>query len=157
MKESHLRKTVRFVFFVNEEPPYLQSENMCSRVYARHLRRKSVPVSAMISLETIGFYSDAAGSQNNPPVLGLFYPNRANFIGSVGNPESRDLVRRSVRRSVNPHASHPKVTVMVALTVDDEVPSALQARPPSEKYLSRRGIGRDERRDRAELRRNLRD
>ena len=50
------------------------------------------------SLETIGFYSDAPGSQKYPPVLSLFYPNRGNFIGFVGNPESRDLVRRSVRR-----------------------------------------------------------
>jgi|tagenome__1003787_1003787.scaffolds.fasta_scaffold20951905_1 hypothetical protein len=98
MKGSHLRKTVRFLFFVNEEPPYFQSENMGSRVYARHLRHENVQVSAMISLETIGFYSDAAGSQKYPPVLSLFYPNRGNFIGFVGNPESRDLVRRSVRR-----------------------------------------------------------
>ena len=62
MKGSHLRKTVRFLLFVNEEPPYFQTENMGSRVYARHLRRENVQVSAMISLETIGFYSDAAGS-----------------------------------------------------------------------------------------------
>jgi Peptidase family M28 len=98
MKGSHLRKTVRFLLFVNEEPPYFQSENMGSRVYARHLQHENVRVSAMISLETIGFYSDAAGSQKYPPVLSLFYPNRGNFIGFVGNPESRDLVRRSVRR-----------------------------------------------------------
>lgn len=98
MKESRLRKTVRFLFFVNEEPPYFQNENMGSQVYARHLRHENVQVSAMISLETIGFYSDAPGSQKYPPVLGLFYPNRGNFIGFVGNPESRDLVRRSVRR-----------------------------------------------------------
>lgn len=98
MKGSHQRKTVRFVFFVNEEPPYFQSESMGSRVYARHIHNEKTQVSAMISLETIGFYSDAAGSQKYPPVLSLFYPNRGNFIGFVGNPESRDLVRRSVRR-----------------------------------------------------------
>lgn len=98
MKRSHLRRTVRFLFFVNEEPPYFQSENMGSRVYARQLRRQGIPVSAMISLETIGFYSDVAGSQKYPPVLSLFYPSRGNFIGFVGNPESRDLVRESVRR-----------------------------------------------------------
>jgi peptidase M28-like protein len=98
MKESHPRKTVRFVFFVNEEPPYFQTESMGSLAYARHLRRENVPVSAMISLETIGFYSDAAGSQKYPPVLSLFYPDRGNFIGFVGNPESRNLVRRSIRK-----------------------------------------------------------
>lgn len=98
LKESKLRRTVRFLFFVNEEPPYFQTENMGSRVYARQLRREGVRVSAMISLETIGYYSDAAGSQKYPPVLGLFYPNRGNFIGFVGDPDSRDLVRRCVRR-----------------------------------------------------------
>lgn len=97
LKGSELRKNIRFVFFVNEEPPYFQTEDMGSRVYARHLRREGVPVSAMISLETIGFYSDAPNSQKYPPVLGLFYPNRGNFIGFVANPESRDLVRRAVR------------------------------------------------------------
>ncbi len=44
MKGSHLRKTVRFLFFVNEEPPYFQSEDMGSRVsYAQtepNLRRQ---------------------------------------------------------------------------------------------------------------------
>ena len=97
LKESHLRCTVRFVFFVNEEPPYFQTEDMGSMVYARRLRRDSVPVSAMISLETIGYYSDAAGSQKYPAALGLFYPSRGNFIGFVGNSESRGLVRKAIR------------------------------------------------------------
>lgn len=98
LQGKKLQRTVRFVFFANEEPPHFQTENMGSRVYARQLRRHGVRVSAMISLETIGFYSDAPSSQKYPPVLGLFYPDRGNFIGFVGNPESRDLVRRSVRR-----------------------------------------------------------
>jgi Zn-dependent M28 family amino/carboxypeptidase len=97
-KTAKPRRTVRFVFFVNEEPPYFQTENMGSAVYARRLRSQGIPVSAMISLETIGFYSDAKGSQKYPPPLGFFYPSRGNFIGFVGNPESRDLVRRSVRK-----------------------------------------------------------
>jgi hypothetical protein len=98
LQGSKLRKTVRFLFFVNEEPPYFQTDNMGSRLYARQLRHEGVPVSAMISLETIGFYSDTPDSQKYPPILGLFYPSRGNFIGFVGNPNSRDLVRRSVRR-----------------------------------------------------------
>jgi Peptidase family M28 len=98
LQGSKLRRTVRFVFFVNEEPPYFQTNDMGSLIYARHLRHDNVPVSAMISLETIGFYSYVSGSQKYPPVLGLFYPSRGDFIGFVGNPESRDLVRRSIRR-----------------------------------------------------------
>jgi len=92
------RRTLRFVLFANEEPPYFQTEKMGSVVYARQLRSQGIDVSAMISLETIGFYSDAKGSQKYPPPLGFFYPSRGNFTGFVGNPESRDLVRRSIRK-----------------------------------------------------------
>jgi len=95
---SKPRRTVRFVLFVNEEPPYFQTESMGSLVYARQLRRDQVPVAAMISLETIGFYSDEAGSQKYPDLLGLFYPTRGNFIGFVGNPSSRALLRTAVRK-----------------------------------------------------------
>ena len=98
MKGSRLRRTVRFVFFVNEEPPFFQTNQMGSLVYARQLKRQGVAVSAMISLETIGFYSDVPGSQKYPALLSLLYPSRGNFIGFVGNSESRDLVRRAVRR-----------------------------------------------------------
>jgi Peptidase family M28 len=98
LQGSKLRRTVRFALFVNEEPPYFQTDSMGSWVYPRQLRHDGIPVSAMISLETIGFYSDKPGSQKYPPVLGLSYPNRGDFIGFVGNTESRDLVRRCVRR-----------------------------------------------------------
>jgi hypothetical protein len=97
LQGSQLNRTVRFVLFVNEEPPYFQTATMGSVVYARQLRRDSVPVSAMISLEMLGFYSDAGGSQKYPSMLGLFYPSRGDFISFVGNEESRDLVERSIR------------------------------------------------------------
>jgi Zn-dependent M28 family amino/carboxypeptidase len=98
LQGSKLRRTVRFVLFVNEEPPYFRTDSMGSLVYARQLRRDGIPVSAMISLEMLGFYSDAPDSQKYPPGLGLFYPNQGDFIAFVGNQESRDLVRRSIRR-----------------------------------------------------------
>jgi len=97
MRQMKFRRTVRFVLFVNEEPPYFQTADMGSRVYAHQLRQDGVPISGMISLETIGFYSDEPGSQKYPPVLNLFYPSKGNFIGIVGNTESRGLVRESVR------------------------------------------------------------
>jgi|SRR5271165_6743046 len=98
LQGNKLRRTIRFVLFVNEEPPYFQTEQMGSLVYARQLRRDQVPVSAMISLEMLGFYSDAPGSQKYPAPLSLFYPSRGDFIAFVGNSESRDLVRQATRR-----------------------------------------------------------
>lgn len=50
-------------------------------------------IRAMFSLETIGYYSAVPGSQGYPYPLGLFDPDRANFIGLVGNLGSRALVR----------------------------------------------------------------
>ncbi len=91
------RRTVRFVLFVNEEPPYFQTAEMGSTVYAHELRQEGVPVSAMLSLETIGFYSDDQGSQKYPGALSLFYPRKGNFIAFVGNTDSRALVRESIR------------------------------------------------------------
>jgi len=97
LRGSQLLRTIRFVFFVNEEPPYFQTGQMGSVVYARKLKLDHIPVSAVISLETMGYYSDAPGSQKYPPLLNLLYPGRGDFIGFVGNSESRDLVRRATR------------------------------------------------------------
>jgi len=94
---KRFRRTIRFVFFVNEEPPYFQTNEMGSLVYARQLRQSGAKVHAMLSLETIGFYSDTPRSQKYPPVLSWFYPDRGNFVGFVGNTESRDLVRQAIR------------------------------------------------------------
>jgi hypothetical protein len=90
-------KTLRFVTFVNEEPPYFLSSEMGSQVYARRCKERGDKISAMISLETIGYFSDAQHSQTYPsPGLGLFYPKVGNFIGFVSNVKSRPLLRRVI-------------------------------------------------------------
>jgi Zn-dependent M28 family amino/carboxypeptidase len=91
------RQTLRFVAFVNEEPPYFQTPEMGSFVYAKRCRERGDQIAAMISLETIGYFSEASGSQNYPlPGIGAFYPTTGNFIGFVGNVQSGALVRRVV-------------------------------------------------------------
>jgi Zn-dependent M28 family amino/carboxypeptidase len=90
-------RTLRFVAFVNEEPPYFQTEDMGSRRYAKRCRQRGEDVVAMLSLETMGYYSDEDGSQHYPAPFGWFYPSTGNFIGFVGNLGSRKLVRRVVR------------------------------------------------------------
>jgi hypothetical protein len=89
--------TMRFVAFVNEEPPYFLSGEMGSLVYARRCKARGDKISAMISLETIGYFSDAPHSQTYPsPGLGIFYPKIGNFIGFVSNVHSRTLLRRVI-------------------------------------------------------------
>jgi hypothetical protein len=89
-------RTLRFVAFVNEEPPYFQTDLMGSRVYARRSRERGEAIAAMLSLETIGYYTDAADSQKYPPPFSLFYPSTGNFIGFVGNLRSRALLKEVV-------------------------------------------------------------
>ena len=90
-------RTIRFVAFVNEEPPFCFTRDMGSRVYAKRSRRHREQIVAMLSLETIGFYSSHPRSQQYPFPFGLRYPRTGNFIAFVGNLSSRSLVRRCVR------------------------------------------------------------
>jgi hypothetical protein len=91
-----LDRTLRFVAFVNEEPPYFQTEQMGSAVYARRCHEQKEKITAMLSLETIGYYNDASKTQHYPSPFGMLYPSEGNFIGFVGNKESAELVRRAV-------------------------------------------------------------
>ena len=93
---QQLPRTVRFVAFVNEEAPFFQHDTMGSWLYARRARARGEQIVAMFSIETIGYYADAAGSQHYPFPFGLFYPRIGNFIGFVGNIASRALVQRSL-------------------------------------------------------------
>ncbi len=94
---THHSKTLRFVAFVNEEPFYFQSAKMGSFVYAGRCRERGDQIGAMISLETIGYFSNQPGSQRYPaPGLGLLYPRTGNFIGFVGNVSSRSLLRAAL-------------------------------------------------------------
>ena len=89
-------RTLRFVAFVNEEPPYFQTENMGSWVYAKRCRQRAEKIASMLSLETIGCYSDIPGSQQYPKPFNLLYPSTGNFIGFVGNVASAELVQQVV-------------------------------------------------------------
>lgn len=87
---------MRFVAFVNEEPPIFPTDEMGSAHYARAARSRGDDIRAMFSLETIGYYRDEPGSQQYPAFLSWFYPARGNFLAFVANFRSRALMKRSV-------------------------------------------------------------
>lgn len=95
-KDEHPPRTVRFVAFANEEPPYFQTPTMGSVVYAKRARERGDRIVAMLSLETLGYYTDRPRTQHYPFPLGLFYPTTGDFVAFVGDLDSADLVRRSV-------------------------------------------------------------
>jgi len=99
-------RSLRFVEFVNEEPPFFQTPQMGSVVYANRSRDRNEKIVAMLSLETIGYYSDTPGSQLYPAPLNTIYPLTGNFIGFVGNTASGELVQ-DVVGSFRRHAKFP--------------------------------------------------
>ncbi len=91
--------SVRFVAFVNEEPPFFRTPQMGSHVYAHMACARGDDIRAMVSLETIGYYSEAPGSQQFPFPSFLFdlaFPDRGNFVIFASNWSSRALMRRGV-------------------------------------------------------------
>jgi hypothetical protein len=96
---ERLARTVRLVAFAEEE-----RDLMGSRFYASNLRARGVGVAAMVSLEMLGYYDDAEGTQRYPiGALGALYPSRGDFVAVVSNIRSRALLRTFVgtfRRAV---------------------------------------------------------
>ncbi|WP_206292666.1 M28 family peptidase [Humisphaera borealis] len=106
LAKAKLARSVRFAFFVNEEPPFFHSPMMGSVVYAKRCKERGEMIVAMLSLETMGFYSDDKDSQKYPPPFDKFFPDTGNFIGFVGDTSATDLVSRCVE-SFRSHTKFP--------------------------------------------------
>lgn len=90
-------RTIRFVAFTNEEPPFFRTEQMGSWKYAHLCHERKEKIKAMLSLETMGYFSDEPNSQSFPhSLLKRIYPNTGNFIAFVSNLQSRVLLDRSI-------------------------------------------------------------
>jgi Zn-dependent M28 family amino/carboxypeptidase len=83
-------RTVRFVAFGTEEPPHIRTPNMGSYHYARACRQRNDNIVAMLSLDMIGYFSDAPDSQRAP--VKDSYPTVANFIAFAGHSDDRSLI-----------------------------------------------------------------
>lgn len=85
-------RTLRLIAFVNEETPFFYTRNMGSLQYARQARQDHENIVAMLSLESIGYFSQKRNTQLYPMPFGFFYPDTGNFIGFVSNLRSKELV-----------------------------------------------------------------
>jgi Peptidase family M28 len=90
-------RTLRFVEFTNEEPPFFGKPNMGSLIYAQNAKQRDETIVGMFSLETLGYFTDTANTQKYPPPLSFLYPDRGNFIGLVSDIDSRELLRNTIR------------------------------------------------------------
>ncbi len=93
------KRSIYLVAFVNEELLFFRDPNeIGSHRFALELRDQDISVYGMLSLETIGYYRDAPGSQHYPiPLLKFIYPDTGNFIAFVGNIASRRLVHQCIK------------------------------------------------------------
>ena len=111
------RTRIRLVLFVNEELPHFGTESWGARRYARLMVERKERVRAMFSIETVGYFSDAEGSQKYPFPLSPFFPKTGNFIAFVGTLGARPLVHEAVA-SFRSHTSFPTVGGVAAQFVD---------------------------------------
>ena len=93
--EGRTDLTVELVFFANEEPPHFKTKAMGSFVHSASID-PAQRVVGMISLESLGYYSDEPGSQNYPFPLSLRYPDTGNFVAFVGDTSSRSFLREII-------------------------------------------------------------
>lgn len=76
----------------------LEEQNMIGSTHlANKLKTTGAKLSAMISLEMVGFTDPRPGSQKYPKGLSWFYPERGDFIGVVGNWRSYSLLKQFTR------------------------------------------------------------
>jgi hypothetical protein len=104
--QTRQARTVRFVFFPNEEPPWFPTAAMGSRHYATAARSRNDQIVAMLSIESIGYYDTEQGSQRYPFPLNLAYPDVGDFIGFVSNLKSRSVLHRAIA-AFRAHATLP--------------------------------------------------
>jgi Zn-dependent M28 family amino/carboxypeptidase len=91
-------RTVRFVFFACEEPPYFHFNEMGSQFHARGCRSRKEKIIGMLCLEMLGYYSDEPGSQQVPATIPKavhwLFPKTGNFLAAVANLRSIRLLLR---------------------------------------------------------------
>jgi hypothetical protein len=93
---SELSRSVRFIGFTNEERPWFNTDLMGSRVSANASAATGEQIIGMFSLEMLGYYSDAPGSQQYPPIIRHFYPDTGDFIAFVSNLRSRPFLMNAL-------------------------------------------------------------
>ncbi|MDO8747526.1 MAG: protein-L-isoaspartate(D-aspartate) O-methyltransferase [Candidatus Omnitrophota bacterium] len=97
LSQEELDRTIKFIAFTNEEPPFFMSKDMGSFRYAQEAKKRGEDILGVLCLESIGYYSDKKGSQSYPLGFRFFYPDKGDFIAVVSNFGSADFLRKIVR------------------------------------------------------------
>lgn len=97
LRRSNGDKDVQFVAYGTEEPPFFGTPQMGSSFHAQSLKTTGRVVAGMASLEMLGYYDDAKGSQKYPFPLAMFFPDKGDYIGVISDLKSRQFLKAFVR------------------------------------------------------------
>jgi Zn-dependent M28 family amino/carboxypeptidase len=109
-------RTIRFVAFVNEEPPFFRTTQMGSVVYATAARSRGDRILGMVALETMGYFSDVKGSQTYPAPMAWLYPDVGDFIALVADVRSAPLLWKA-RRAFKRRTAFPVQSAAVPASI----------------------------------------
>jgi Zn-dependent M28 family amino/carboxypeptidase len=92
MQKTPMKKTLRFVAFTLEEPPFFSTEEMGSMKYARECKKNNDDIKFMLCLEMLG-YGSRNHKQDYPlPAMNRSYPKAGNFLAVFSLPSSARYV-----------------------------------------------------------------
>lgn len=112
-REGKLDIAVEFASYALEESPAFATRSMGSKVHAKRLKEEGRKIDGMLCLEMVGYSCHEPRCQSYPFPLGFIdYPKEGNFIGIVGNSNSKELTR-SLRLSFQNNPALPVQTVTV--------------------------------------------
>ena len=90
-------RTLRFVAFVNEEPPFFQTAEMGSWVHARGCRARGEKIVGMFTPETLGYYTDEPGTQKLASLFGRGGAATGDFVAFLCDWSSRKFLDAMLR------------------------------------------------------------
>lgn len=122
LREYTGNRTLRYVAFACEEPPYFHYDAMGSQHHARQSRKRDDRIVGMLCLEMVGFFSNEPGSQKVtagiPRWLHWLFPKRGNFLAAVGNLSSKKLCWQ-FRRGFKRGSRLPLFSICLPETISD--------------------------------------
>lgn len=110
------KKTVRFVAFTLEEPPFFATDFMGSMVYAEQCRKNKENIELMVCLEMMGYGGKRCRQDFPTEDMKRKYPPYGNYLGVFSLPSCADYVYLW-KRLYNEHANHKILEVIAPASI----------------------------------------
>jgi Zn-dependent M28 family amino/carboxypeptidase len=98
LKVNSHDRTIDVVFFDFGSSRFAGSNESGSHAWVEEARRSGKQFALMLSIDSIGRFSEAPGSQGGPFPLSICYPGQGNFVMFAGDIGTRSLVQNCVEQ-----------------------------------------------------------